>query len=214
MPLIVHVPGLTVEKRKPFKHISVLDFLPKNKTTFAEPSNSSLPPKHVSKELVELVDLFPTLAEINNLPVPPLCRLYPTPLCSEGLSFYKVIEHHVSKSKAELSWKSGAFSQYPRPSENIQLNSDQPKLKDIKIMGYSIRTERFRYTEWISFNNTVCKAEWRHVVARELYDHKYDPFEVYNLHNAAVYNNTVKELSKRIKSGWRHALPPDFFANS
>ena len=217
VPLIVHVPGLTNKDKKPFKYTPVLDFISLNNTYFSEASNvssSDIHPQYVSEELIELVDIFPTLANITGISVPPLCRLYPTPLCSEGINFYPVIKHHVSESKADFTWKTGAFSQYPRPSVNIQLNSDQPKLEDIHIMGYSIRTGRFRYTEWVSFNNTICKPEWHNVVAQELYDHKYDPFEVYNLYNAAVYNNTVKELSKKIKRGWRHALPPDLFGSS
>lgn len=217
VPLIVHIPGLTTKDKRPFKHIPVLDFISMNNASFFEPSNissSERDSQYASEELIELVDIFPTLAEIVNISVPPLCRLYPTPLCSEGISFYPVIKHHIEEPKADFAWKTGAFSQYPRPSENIQLNSDQPKLKDIEIMGYSVRTNRFRYTEWVLFNNTICKPKWHHVVAQELYDHKYDPFEVHNLYNAAVYNYTVKELSKKIKSGWRHSLPPHLFGIS
>lgn len=206
VPLIVHIPGLTEKERKPFKRTDVLSLIGKNETLESAP-------KYISEELVELVDLFPTLAKIADLPVPPLCRLYATQLCSEGISFDKVIKHHVSgEVDDDFSWKTGVFSQYPRPSVAIQPNSDQPKLEDIKFMGYSIRTARYRYTEWISFNSTICKPVWQHVVAKELYDHKYDRFETNNLSNDTYYySNIVKELSKKVQSGWRHCLPPDMF---
>lgn len=47
-----------------------------------------------------------------------------------------------------------AISQYPRPSDfpSQHPDSDRPRLKDIKIMGYSLRKSHFRYTIWIEFN--------------------------------------------------------------
>lgn len=188
--------------------------VPSDKTILSEPSNftySESHPAYVSEDLVELVDLFPTLAEITKLPVPPLCKLYTTNFCTEGLSFYPVIKHYVVEKIEDFSWKTAVFSQYPRPSKDIQMNSDQPKLKYISYMGYSIRTHRFRYTEWVSFNNTSFKPDWKNIVARELYDHKHDPYEANDISDSKLYNNIVKELSKNIRRGWRHALPADLF---
>ncbi|MHC4411890.1 MAG: sulfatase, partial [Planctomycetota bacterium] len=78
--------------------------------------------------------------------------VYPT-LCEVcGLS---VPGHLEGRSMAPLledparPWKKAAFSQYPRG----------------KVMGYSMRTERFRYTEWKD-------RETGKVLARELYDHQ------------------------------------------
>jgi len=47
-----------------------------------------------------------------------------------------------------------ALSQYPRPGmlPTKHPNSDKPKLRNIKIMGYSLRTDIYRYTMWVRFH--------------------------------------------------------------
>ena len=81
-------------------------------------------------------------------------------------------------------WKKAAFSQYPRG----------------KVMGYSMRTERFRYTQWQ--NRKTGK-----VMARELYDHKKDPQENVNVAAQPEYAKDVNRLSQILKRSWRAALP-------
>jgi iduronate 2-sulfatase len=87
--------------------------------------------------------------ELAGLPAIPKCSLNKTKTCTEGKSL-------VPHMKGEYVRKSDqvAFSQYPRPGSfpTKSPNSDKPKLKQIKIMGYSIRTIQFRYTIWIGFN--------------------------------------------------------------
>lgn len=58
-----------------------------------------------------------------------------------------------------------AISQYPRPGTfPTQFpDSDKPRLKYIKIMGYSLRTIRFRYTIWLEFNSkTFKRSKFKH----------------------------------------------------
>jgi hypothetical protein len=85
----------------------------------------------------------------------------------------------------EREWKSAAFSQYPRGD----------------IMGYSMRTERYRYTEWQDLKSGKVEAV-------ELYDHEKDPAE--NVNGAELPENadTVKRLAEMLKAGWREAVPP------
>ncbi|XP_055932553.1 iduronate 2-sulfatase-like [Argiope bruennichi] len=215
VPLIVYIPELMDEdkKRVPFHHNKVLEYVPTNKSGSAESSMlaSKYTPKYQTEELVELVDLFPTLAEIAEIAVPPLCRVYSTTFCSEGLSFYPLIEHLVTDPWIDFNWKTATFSQYPRPSLSPKNNSDQPALKDIRYMGYSIRTTRFRYTEWVKFDKEKFKPDWPTIISRELYDHKQDPQEMNNVSDQDEYANLVIELSKKIKKGWRHAMPPGLF---
>lgn len=47
-----------------------------------------------------------------------------------------------------------AISQYPRPGmlPTKHPNSDKPKLRNIKIMGYTLRTSHYRYTLWVRFH--------------------------------------------------------------
>ena len=79
-------------------------------------------------------------------------------------------------------WKKAAFSQYPRRN----------------MMGYSIRSGQWRYTEWI--NRKTGKLE-----GRELYDHSDGPIAEKNLADEPKYAQTVKELSVLLDSGkgWR-----------
>ena len=84
----------------------------------------------------------------------------------------------------QRQWKKAAFSQYPRG----------------KVMGYSMRTERFRYTEWRDRRSG-------NVMARELYDHDKDPHENVNTADKPKYKQDVQRLSRMLKRGWRAALP-------
>ena len=81
-------------------------------------------------------------------------------------------------------WKSAAFSQYPRG----------------KIMGYSMRTDRYRYTRWID-------SKTGEVAARELYDHKEDPGENCNLASKPANAALVKKLDAQSAAGWKAAKP-------
>ena len=81
-------------------------------------------------------------------------------------------------------WKTAAFSQYPRG----------------RIMGYSMRTPRYRYTEWQ-------ERRGGKVVARELYDHQADPGENANVAGDPASAAIVKKLAGIMKGGWRAAKP-------
>jgi hypothetical protein len=81
-------------------------------------------------------------------------------------------------------WKKAAFSQYPRG----------------KVMGYSMRTQRFRYTEWKDRRTGK-------VLARELYDHRKDPQENINAVAQQEYEEDIPRLALMLKHGWPAALP-------
>ena len=129
--------------------------------------------------LVEFVDVYPTLAEI--------CQLK-EPKGVEGISFMPLTKN------PKRPWKKAAFSQYPR---SISGNRHR---KQGDFMGYSIRTDLYRYIEWRN-------VKTRLVQARELYDHQADPQEMKNL--AELPDQTVKleELELLLKGGWQKALP-------
>lgn len=100
---------------------------------------------------VELVDLFPTIVDLIGLPPVTECGDKKETLCTEGKSLKKYFKN------PSLREKTLAFSQYPRPGAYPSKvpNSDEPKLHEIKIMGYSVKTNRFRYTLWIGYNSTT-----------------------------------------------------------
>ena len=86
----------------------------------------------------------------------------------------------------ERPWKKAAFSQYPRG----------------KIMGYTMRTERFRYTEWRD-------RKTNKLMARELYDHEKDPQENVNAVDQPEYERDIRRLAGMLIRGWRAALGVD-----
>lgn len=200
VPLIIFVPGLTNRgsnsHRKSLHDWNTNELYSKN----FKASNS----------LVELVDIFPTLAELCGIEVPSQCPENNSNvlLCSEGLSLVPLIKQiSLNNQHTNFTWKSAIFSQYPRPSDIPQENSDQPKLKQIRIMGYTIRTELYRYTEWVGFDPIKLQTDWTDIHAKELYIHSVDPQEDNNVAGLPANQKTVHELSAMLHQGWRHALP-------
>lgn len=125
---------------------------------------------------------------------------------SENNYFYKnfqFLQSDVDRSLHSRVGKTAAFSQYPRPADLPIENSDKPKLHDISIMGYSIRTIDYRYTEWVEFNHTTFKMDWSNVHARELYCHVEDSSEDSNLAGLKQYQSVVSQLSNQLHAGWR-----------
>ncbi|XP_013416506.1 iduronate 2-sulfatase-like [Lingula anatina] len=167
--------------------------------------------------LVEFVDIFPTVSDLAGLRVPPLCPKSPwvhlIPLCTEGTSLTPLMRNLTRirqsgvSSRYTLKWKNATFSQYPRPSDIPQKNSDEPRVSDIKIMGYSMRTDKYRYTEWVGFDGHHARANWSDVHARELYLRESDPLEDHNMANFTKYKPLVQEFSDLLKKGWRNAFP-------
>jgi arylsulfatase A-like enzyme len=118
-----------------------------------------------TQALVEFVDIYPSLCELAGLPLPSDL---------EGTSFAPLLD------APEQPWKKAAFSQYPRGGG---------------VMGYSMRTDRYRLTRWLNRNGTE--------VARELYDHQNDPQENVNVADRPENKAVVEELTKQMQAGWK-----------
>lgn len=123
-----------------------------------------------TRALVEFVDIYPTLCELAGLPLPSHL---------EGTSFAPLLD------SPELTWKKAAFSQYPRGR---------------KVMGYSMRTDRYRLTRWLKPDGSE--------VAAELYDHENDPQENENIAGSPENASLVEELTKQMQAGWKAARDP------
>ena len=146
----------------------------------------------VTEQLTEFVDLFPTLVEAAGLTPMEQCPKHSAKiaLCTEGTSLLPLIKEPESKL-----WKKRVFSQYPRHANHTD------------IMGYTMRTARYRYTEWVHFDYAPHYApRWNKLYGIELYDHVRDPYENVNVYAEPGYKATVKGLSKMLHLGWRHAL--------
>jgi uncharacterized sulfatase len=121
-----------------------------------------------TRRLAELVDLYPTLAD--------LCELTP-PAGLGGRSLRPLL------NSEDAAVKDAAFTQLRRGPANEAM------------VGYSVRTERYRYTEWNGGQ-----------AGRELYDHDTDPYELENLaelpsHSQIVaeHKQTLEEMKARTK---------------
>ena len=67
-------------------------------------------------------------------------------------------------------------------------------------MGYSVRTDRYRYTEWVNW-------ETRELAATELYDHQHDPAETRNVTAQEDYADQREKMAAILDAGWTSALP-------
>ncbi|CAH2243583.1 jg12893 [Pararge aegeria aegeria] len=149
---------------------------------------------------VELIDIFPTLIELVGLKqTTSKCKSFndKSTLCFDGKSLVNIMRNNNATFTARKSY---SISQYPRPSVRPTINSDKPRLKNIKIMGYSIRTKKYRYTEWISFNNTQFTRNWNKMYGIELYNHMVDGEESNNLHFDPNYIHVRQKLSRMLRS--------------
>jgi len=129
-----------------------------------------------SASLVEFVDIYPTLCEMAGLEVPESL---------EGSSLVPLLEDPGA------TVKTAAFSQFLRNGV-----WQCPDGKD--YMGYTIRTDRYRYVEWRGWKSGE-------LVARELYDHRTDPGEDVNVAALPERAVTVKRMARRLRAGWRTA---------
>ena len=107
-----------------------------------------------AKAPAEMVDLYPTLAE--------LCGLTP-PKSIAGVSLVPALEDASAK---------------PRQSALTQFGN-----------GYSLRTARYRYTEWGEDGSQ----------GAELYDHQTDPAEMVNLANGNEHAEVIEGLKRQLR---------------
>ena len=98
-----------------------------------------------------------------------------------------------------------------RPSDEPQENTCEPRPSEITIMGYSMQTSRFHYTEWIQYDHETQKGNWSNKHARELY---IDPWDDLNVASLPDLSDLVQELSDQLRKGWRNALPENNYVNA
>ncbi|HEY1190700.1 MAG TPA: sulfatase [Gemmata sp.] len=122
--------------------------------------------------IVELVDLHPTLADLTGLPVPGgKDAKVPT---LDGKSLKPLLADPVAK------WDKPALTQVSRGTPTA---TGEPTGKNPWFMGYSVRTERYRYTEWDGGKKGA-----------QLYDYSTDPGELKNLAEDPKHADVVKQM--------------------
>ncbi len=118
----------------------------------------------VCTRTVELVDLHATLADLCGIPAPQ----------TDGTSLKPLLEDPTAK------WDRPAFTQVSRgtPTATGEVTGKNPW-----FMGYSVRNDRYRYTEWDGGKKGA-----------QLYDYSADPGELTNLADDPKHAETVKQL--------------------
>ena len=164
-----------------------------------------------TQALVELIDIFPSVVELAEIKPIPICPEGKHNLlsCVEGSSVVPLLKN------PQQQWKKGAFSQFPRPSSGLKEIPDHPPFDSEhgeNVMGYTVRVDEYRFTEWVRFNRTTAKPNWNDVWGTELYNHT-QPTVFFNDENINMANDTqmkptIDELRKLLHAGWRAALPP------
>lgn len=117
---------------------------------------------------VELLDLYPTLADLAGLPAPKGLH---------GASLKPLLDDPDAPRARP------AFTQVWRGS----------------FPGHSVRTERWRYTEWDNGKQGT-----------QLYDHDADPRELNNLAGDPKYAAVVQEMQALVRQNW----PADSYSNT
>ena len=164
-----------------------------------------------SSALVEFVDIMPTLIDLALGPdhVPPLCPLNSTfvDACTEGQSLRSI----MADPEGSVSSRPAAFMQYAYCMHDEGVWHDACKNRDDPhVMGYAIRTRRWRYVEWVKFDRATASPVWTERLGSELYDHtEHDTVknvaESVNVVLVPENQGVVDELRKQLHAGWRGA---------
>ncbi len=127
-----------------------------------------------TEALTELVDLYPTLVELSGLPLPEHLA---------GQSMMPILEDpaHPGRSAAlTVAWSRARWT--------------RPEMSNEPILGHTIRTPRYRYTEWTEGQAGV-----------ELYDYQEDPQEYTNLADSPEHAETMTRLKQLLDEKRRAA---------
>jgi iduronate 2-sulfatase len=118
-----------------------------------------------SSRIVEFLDVYPTLAAMAGLRPPDGLH---------GRSLVPLLKNPT------IRWEHGAITQVRRGPA------------DARFAGYSIRTEKWRYTEWDEGKRGT-----------ELYDEVADPHERSNLAADPKHQKTVRDLQQQLRKRTR-----------
>ncbi len=134
--------------------------------------------------IVQMVDIYPTLADIAGLDAPDDL---------DGHSLIPLLKD------PEAEWHYPAFTiqartlnPYAREGMSKYIFNPNVRSDNPTIYGRSVRIERYRYTEWDEGS-----------LGAELYDYETDPNEFNNLVNDPEYKDLVMKLSEVLHSSYK-----------
>ena len=134
-----------------------------------------------SNSLSEHIDIFPTICDLAGLAIPSQLQ---------GKSLKPIMQNNAA------SVKEFSVSQYPR-----RLSKEDVKkagYTSVNMMGYSLRTGKYRFTIWMNNFTTKDAFSNEKVFAKELYDYSKDPLEKVNVYDDKNYANTAKEMYNKM----------------
>src|SRR4051812_44456100 len=133
--------------------------------------------------LAELIDVYPTVAELCGLKAPAnlpgkslVPQMHDASQAGKGFALTQV-----------RRGGGGGGGKAKAKADNPNATAKQKAKAGPAFLGYSLRTDRFRYTEWDEGKQGT-----------ELYDHEKDPQEFTNLAKDAAHAGTVKQLSNNL----------------
>jgi arylsulfatase A-like enzyme len=133
---------------------------------------------------VSQLDLYPTLVELAQVPAPANLQ---------GQSLAAMLKN---PSETGRGW---ALTQVSRGGGQRRATVAKDRGSDGKrFFGYSLRTPRWRYTEWDGGEQGL-----------ELYDHDNDPGELTNLAADPAHAATLAELKQTMAAAVKSTFPPD-----
>jgi arylsulfatase A-like enzyme len=134
-----------------------------------------------TSSLTEFVDVFPTICDLAGVAIPKNL---------DGKSLKPLMVKNTA------SVKDFSISQYPRKLKKLQMA--KIGYTNANMMGYSLRTDKYRYTIWM--NNFTSKDTFNEsqVYASELYDYVKDPLEKVNVVNDKNYTTTSAALKSKM----------------
>lgn len=127
--------------------------------------------------LVEFVDIYPTLAELAGLEPPEYLA---------GKSLTSILNNPANTIRDSAFTIAPAFTQ------------QHPELKNRNIMGYSLRTSSYRYTQWGPDG----------ILGEELYDYDLDPGEYTNQAHVRNYQSVRFRLRRLLNARTTGAKEP------
>lgn len=187
----------------------------------------------ITQDIAQLIDIYPTLSELAGVPAPPSYQLDGLSLVPALQSALRTggrqrqTDQDADKlSPADMAVDDSAtgagsggntfaLSMYPRCPADVSNASMYWADNDCMLverslfpfMGVSLRTDRYRYTEWLQWNGTSLSPLWdAPLVGMELYDHEGDdgttfdgPYEVVNHAGDPAYAAQKAQLAAMLR---------------
>lgn len=169
---------------------------------------------HSHRSFLSLVDLFPTLADLAGIPISMSeYEDYVITGVSRASDYFR---NAISEETAEVIQRLGsaeghswgypvesAFSVQPACFNSSGYKTVCDVVLTFDSMGLSVRTERYRYTEWWPWSDEAEAVDFADGLPegrQELYDHDTDDFELTNLANLTDYADIVSTMSGYIRA--------------